>query len=147
MGAAALLLFPRWSRRPVQGAGTSGVPIQARRGAYQVRHLCSRSRGHSTARLAVILPAEMTTPFDVPLGIEKTSDRSWPRCVDHHVTHHQWIRGDIMMWFMLVATILLATPAPIMAAQNDTLSIRSANVGRDGNVVAVVGLPPGVSPK
>ncbi len=52
-----------------------------------------------------------------------------------------------MTWFMLVATILLVTSPPIMAAQNDSFSIRSANVGREGNVTAVVRLPPGVSPK
>jgi hypothetical protein len=48
---------------------------------------------------------------------------------------------------MLVATILLVSPAPIMAAQDDAFRIRSANVGRDGTVAAVVRLPAGVSPK
>lgn len=81
-----------------------------------------------------------------PLGNAQTSDPSWPQCIDHHV-NIQWIRGDIMMGFMLVAAILLVTSAPIMAAPNDTFRIRSANVGRDGSVAAVVALPPGVSPK
>src|SRR6266545_6638719 len=52
-----------------------------------------------------------------------------------------------MTWFMLVATILLVTPAPIMAAQNDSFSIRSAFVGPEGDVSAVVRLPPHSSPK